>query len=273
MAQSSKKRKAIEMDDELIEVLECPVCLKMPRQTPVYQCENGHCICSECYVKLTNCPICRKALGKIRNLVFERLLKKMSHKCKFVEYGCTFEDTMKPLECHELDCQYRLVNCVHLTCKIQISMAHLFEHMQKEHNRIVENTVLNEYQRIKSSLHVKTEDFIEEGIWKPAHIKFEDKHFFLESWRSTTGQWSFWVYMIGSKEACDEWTYTMKLKSKKKKEMQIYRARGYCVPLDLTKEQVAMQGICFTLTDAAVKWLIANDRLKYSITIESVGMD
>merc|ERR1712029_1130427 len=136
-AQSSRKPKTVEMDDEMLEGLNCPVCLKLPRQAPVYQCENGHCVCSDCHAKLTGCPICRMALGKIRSLVFEQLLNKMSHKCKFSEYGCTFEDNLTPLECHEKDCWYRLANCGDLKCKTQIPLAHLVEHMEKDHKNIV----------------------------------------------------------------------------------------------------------------------------------------
>ena len=60
-------------EEGLKDVLECPVCLEVPRQPPIYQCERGHCVCSVCHAKLTNCPVCRIPLGKTRSLIFEKV--------------------------------------------------------------------------------------------------------------------------------------------------------------------------------------------------------
>ena len=41
----------------LSEELECPVCLQLPRNPPIFQCENGHLICCDCHPKLeSKCP-------------------------------------------------------------------------------------------------------------------------------------------------------------------------------------------------------------------------
>ena len=32
--------------EELKDVLECPVCLRIPRSAPIFQCERGHVVCS-----------------------------------------------------------------------------------------------------------------------------------------------------------------------------------------------------------------------------------
>ena len=50
------------------------VCLRMPRNPPVYQCDRGHMLCNECHGKLTNCPVCRLPLGKTRSLITEKVL-------------------------------------------------------------------------------------------------------------------------------------------------------------------------------------------------------
>ncbi len=44
---------------ELEEELECPVCMDISRP-PIYQCEEGHIICSACKPLLTQCPHCGK---------------------------------------------------------------------------------------------------------------------------------------------------------------------------------------------------------------------
>ena len=54
--------------------LECPVCLHIPDTTPVFQCKNGHIICSGCRGKLNICPVCRVPFGYSRSLTSEKLI-------------------------------------------------------------------------------------------------------------------------------------------------------------------------------------------------------
>ena len=39
--------------------LECPVCLEIALETPIFSCDEDHLICSECRVKVLSCPVCR----------------------------------------------------------------------------------------------------------------------------------------------------------------------------------------------------------------------
>ena len=42
---------------QLSEELECPVCFQLPRNPPIFQCENGHLICCDCQPKVNEtCP-------------------------------------------------------------------------------------------------------------------------------------------------------------------------------------------------------------------------
>ena len=61
----------------LKEDLECPVCLDVPKSTPIYQCSQGHIICNFCYPKVNTCPVCRVTLWpQIRALTAEKILRK-----------------------------------------------------------------------------------------------------------------------------------------------------------------------------------------------------
>jgi len=249
--------------DELKDVLECPVCLKVPRQPPIYQCERGHCICSVCHAKLTNCPVCRIPLGKTRSLIFEKVLSKMPHSCKFSDYGCKMEHTKTTLECHEKDCGYRLVNCVDLACQTQVPMAQLVEHMKKDHER--GDFVHTESNTYRSHFIVQSSDFTGEIMWISDHIVFEDRHFFRECCRSKDGQWFVWVYMIGSRKECEEYIYTVKIMSDGREEELMYRGR--CVPLDIAKEKLVQVGNCLIFPDATAKRFWANQRIHYQVCV------
>ena len=63
---------------DLKKALECPVCFYTPKTGPLYQCENGHIICSGCNGKVNKCPECRVDLPnvRIRCLFAEKQLEK-----------------------------------------------------------------------------------------------------------------------------------------------------------------------------------------------------
>merc|ERR1719341_2702266 len=103
--------------DDLKDILECPVCLRVPRGTPIYQCARGHIVCSECRPNVTTCPQCRDPLGNIRSLISEKMLEKLPAVCKFADNGCQVEMLRSQLADHERGCTYRLVNCVDLACQ------------------------------------------------------------------------------------------------------------------------------------------------------------
>ena len=55
------------------DLLECPVCMDVIKSVPVYQCANGHVICTGCIEKLNNCPICRNDSSLRRILKLEKI--------------------------------------------------------------------------------------------------------------------------------------------------------------------------------------------------------
>jgi len=69
------------MSEELREIeqeLECPVCMEISRP-PIYQCEEGHIICSNCKPLLTDCPHnCGKKYAE--PAIRCRFAEKLSHK-------------------------------------------------------------------------------------------------------------------------------------------------------------------------------------------------
>ena len=72
---ASKPKVTLSLDD-LKDFLECPICMTIPNEGPIYQCESGHIICKDCHPKLEQCPQCRQKLGKIRALQLEKIIEK-----------------------------------------------------------------------------------------------------------------------------------------------------------------------------------------------------
>ena len=104
---------------EMRSMVECPVCLHLPRRGPIPACSNGHIICLTCKEKILErarnagseptCPTCKGALGNHTSLLAARLLEGVAHECKFT--GCGQEMTLEDLDQHEKLCQYQLVSC------------------------------------------------------------------------------------------------------------------------------------------------------------------
>ena len=78
--------------------LECPVCLILPRSSPLLLCRAGHSVCSECFPRLgrtyrsRRCPICQAKYCNppARNFLAEKLLECLERPCRFDYQGCEF---------------------------------------------------------------------------------------------------------------------------------------------------------------------------------------
>ena len=65
--------------EDLKDVLECPICLTVPREGPIFQCENGHIVCKECFEKIVECPQCKSKMPKCRNLHLEKIIERYDY--------------------------------------------------------------------------------------------------------------------------------------------------------------------------------------------------
>ena len=87
---------------ELKDYFECPVCLSVPRRPPIWQCDQGHMICSLCRPQVRACPTCRGRYSSEQRLYFaERLLEKIPVACKYSEEGCEVELVPSQMSRHE----------------------------------------------------------------------------------------------------------------------------------------------------------------------------
>jgi len=112
MAENMEKEFAV---ISLKEHLECPVCLELPKSSPIYQCPNGHIVCNICHKKLHFCPQCREPLGKYRSRIAEELMN--FEPCPFAKHGCTDRFATNCGNDHQKKCQFREVSCPHRFCE------------------------------------------------------------------------------------------------------------------------------------------------------------
>ena len=81
--------------DDLLNMLECPICLETADTPPIYQCSEGHLLCKvkidfdkykyviyslqDCNAKMKECPQCRHTLLNARNRTAESLAQVLSN--------------------------------------------------------------------------------------------------------------------------------------------------------------------------------------------------
>jgi len=110
--------------NSLKEWIECPVCLDIPRASPVYVCPNGHTICKIC--KRENCPTCRVAMGTGKSILAVAILDIIDHKCRFSDCEKLF--SLDKLENHEKICEHRIIKCPYNSCGEQVSLSRILDH-------------------------------------------------------------------------------------------------------------------------------------------------
>ena len=123
------------MDKEkLKELVECPICFEVKRNGVIYQCVNGHIICSRCFGKLSakNCPSgkCQYSDPPSRGLILEKLIadSDLEFDCWFKINGCGFVGSHSTLNLHESSCSFKSYICFkNSSCKMTVLMQDMLQ--------------------------------------------------------------------------------------------------------------------------------------------------
>ena len=218
----NKSTLAEELYEDIRSRLECPVCLKTIRSTPIKQCINGHIHCNDCHSKLEICPICREHLSNTRNLFAEQTLMKMPILCKFQDEGCHEICLFPKMEKHEKICKYRLVECISPICNERISFCKFLEHLEKKHG-----VIHVRLPRSKMDKKLFCRDFFEVSnsfdltttiAWRPFHFVLNNHDFFMVVSRTYLeiygGKWSINIYMLGNQKEAEKYTFSLRIHNK-----------------------------------------------------------
>eukprot|EP00808_Paulinella_micropora_P022908 g11696.t1 len=117
------------------EQVTCPICEEI--KVPIYQCDNGHCICDSCRKQLRNqkCPSCREPV-KARARGLENMVNTLKSKCKWEDCHDRFlvddEVSRKNLKTHECWCPSRDTPCP--LCEVYVPPSKMVAHLTSDHN-------------------------------------------------------------------------------------------------------------------------------------------
>lgn len=128
----------------LSSLIECPICLAVPRDGVMLMCLNGHNVCADCMDKIggqdARCPTCRCGfhMPPAKNFTVAGLVKRLRLEwlCKnhAEPVGCQFKGSDTALEMHEASCEYRMISCPVYKCSTRMPANIILDHLMKDHD-------------------------------------------------------------------------------------------------------------------------------------------
>ncbi|KAK2378088.1 E3 ubiquitin-protein ligase SINA [Trifolium repens] len=133
-ANNDSKNSSIPLMISNPKVLDCCSCFQ-PLSIPVYQCDNGHIVCSTCGPKLRNkCHICSLFISSKCCKVIENLLMSVEISCSNAKYGCREKISYIGTRKHEKKCTYAICYCPISGCGfVSASSKVLSNHFSHKH--------------------------------------------------------------------------------------------------------------------------------------------
>jgi len=218
---------------DALKIMECPVCLEVIQEPPIYICENpqGHSICCKCHATLNEerkpCPVCRKPLADRINLALENMVEVLPQTCKFE--GCEFKASggaeMKKHQ--DDDCENRYVPCAY--CDDEVGMKYLAQHITGKHK--------------KKQMQLDTKGGgIPLTCQKQTVMKNETNEQnpkFLFNWsKMDADTYMFWISFIGPKTSAKNIRYTFKVRKEENTKEYLLESTIRCAPCDFSHEKV-----------------------------------
>jgi len=255
------KRTSDDVLAEMVETLECPVCLNTIWKPPVFRCENDHLFCSECHGKLRgeekDCPLCKQHLPGKRAFIVEQMISKLvTHRCE--NSGCDFSAPLASLvESHKSACQFRLIHCYVCFARIAVKevSAHLKNH--KDCDKAVQGSGphFKSYSMMRPSVK-RFHNLTYPLSWTDIELAKGGARFIF--FRLLLGERYFlWVSHCQDKEDTEGFEYTISIFSGKKKDQgktfRLVKHTGLCPLIDTPFLTITQDPPCLSLTEDFLK--------------------
>ena len=241
---------------KLRDKVECPVCLSVPREAPIYVCSNGHVVCPKCVG--AKCPTCRDKMAKRESstsTLAVTVVHNIDHQCNY----CGLYFHLESLAQHKRECSHRQVKCPSFNCDTMISLSSVKDHVVNIHvAKIFENMpCIIDYKWDAASIPVDREcSFQLKGI----SFEDQDKFLFLKIiLRPLQGRhrWVFYIHMAGNTKETSNFAITMELPGEGKYYLKY---SGDIFPIDISSvDEAENQGYCLTVMDGVMSKLFVKD--------------
>ena len=221
-----------------------------PLTPPIYQCYNGHVLCSTCENKLRTCPVCRMTLPKgqkIRNRAMENIIVSTRGlnevvECNNARLGCSVKLFPEQMNHHEPVCKYKwvltetilnqgnhgflfhavcsllslipLCRKLGLTCNDECNYFNFAEHLRTHGIRGTDLTgVKNPEIEICRRL-CPADMIVRQRLCDQTYIKTAEAIYFLMSSVAPNGLIKFNVLVSSWGKTCEKYTVSVRVKAK-----------------------------------------------------------
>ena len=245
-------------------LLECPVCLTIPRNLRIFLCCNGHRICSVCFDLLhppAVCPQGKCAFAQqgenqspMRNRDLEKIIEELSKEselelsCLNWREGCSVEQRRMELEKHEQECPYRRIPCP-LNCGESLVYRKLHDHLKEQHRTTHfkgKGKSLTINWSLKGSHFSGNSKIFVNGVWE----SLDGERFYCHL-EHINGKWISWITVEGGTCSAENWRSIIKIQSKDQENTIMLE--GDVFAIDEVKDDIIASSDSFTLTDDQVR--------------------
>jgi len=166
--------------------------------------------------------------------------------CAYKAGGCTEkvpQGTVAEKEHHQT-CQYRPIPCLmHHVCKQLVPYHNFLLHHMKHFIYPTFSTILN------TSVVFEREDFDCNHRWQPRWMNCYDKEFFVMIAHKIPGMWYFWVWMLGTPEEAEEFSYDVEISKRHLKKAGTFPVLSFRT----NEDELLKRDICLSMTDYQIK--------------------
>ena len=267
-----EKKEVDEAMEELRGMVECPVCLLVPRQVgPVPVCSNGHFVCRTCRNRIRQdaldtwidqkpkCPSCMVDLGNATSLLASRLVERMKHECG--QDGCEEMIPFPQLEKHQMVCLFRKVLCPGSTCELEIEFNKVEEHT-KSCASIWKQILENDCTYMQYLTRPQKDNNGTLLRWPTNVHRAHGKEFFIKTKRENRIH-IFETIMLGTEEECKNYISSITILDKDFKSFTTFT----CRPRPISMEKWGDMGLMLSEKALARNWTAKNERYEYQIRV------
>ena len=115
---------------------------------------------------------------------------------------------------HETVCPHRDITCFQSNCGKNVSLTKLLDHLKTAPHRAPIEVIGGQDSTCNRKFTVTSQSLQSKGwiSWNPIHLTLNNqKEFYVPIFRSPSGLFFIWVYMIGTPKEEEDFTYTISL--------------------------------------------------------------
>jgi len=240
--------------------LECPGCKKY-MVPPIFLCEKGHNICSECRPKLEGCTICRRQLIDSRNVDLENLASNMHYPCVYKSLGCYEMLPMELISRHQVMCPHRphicpLAQIQKVRCPWEGPRTEVQGHVKVIHDQYIDKSI------VKNSGKVQLSNINKDFTY--SRVVLSMGQVFLYHLEVENGEFHFAMLYVGPKELASGFHYEMKMYA----ENEMILVRNVVCSNEENLDAIFSSGKCVSLHMKAIKnFVTQNNELSFEVKV------